>query len=166
MSAADRTALTLKAREAGRVAEAGSSRTAGLWADVLQQVPFFAGISKRQIRKIAGLGVIARFDTGAPIVTAGDPGEALYVVLTGRVSVRRGRGRAALEIGPGAYFGEMALVDGAPRSATFVAKSETICLVLGRKPFARIMKDEPAVAFALLRTLAARVRELEASPAD
>jgi CRP-like cAMP-binding protein len=83
-----------------------------------------------------------------------------------RAEVRRGRGRATTEIGPGAYFGEMALLDGAPRSATVVAKRETVCLMLARKPFVKILKDEPAVAFALLRTLAGRVRELEASTAD
>jgi CRP/FNR family transcriptional regulator, cyclic AMP receptor protein len=60
----------------------------------------------------------------------------------------------------------MALVDGAPRSASIVAETETVCLVLARKPFTKVLKNEPALALALLRTLAARVRELEASPAD
>jgi CRP-like cAMP-binding protein len=60
----------------------------------------------------------------------------------------------------------MALVDGAPRSATIVADAKTACLMLTRKRFAKILRDEPALALALLRTLAARVRELEASPAD
>lgn len=167
MPATARMALTRKARAAGRAAaEIPSSQTARLWADVLGEVPLFAGVPTRQVRKIAGLGVVARFDPEAPIVRAGDPGEAFYVILSGRAGVRRGRGRATAEIGPGAYFGEMALLDGAPRSATVIAKSETVCLLLARKPFAKILKNEPAVAFALLRTLAARVRELEASPAD
>ena len=70
------------------------------------------------------------------------------------------------EIGPGAYFGEMALLDGAPRSATIVAETETACLMLTRRRFAKVLRAESSVAFALLGTLAARVRELEASPAD
>jgi CRP-like cAMP-binding protein len=60
----------------------------------------------------------------------------------------------------------MALLDGAPRSATIVAETVTACLMLTRKRFAKVLRDQPTVALALLRTLAARVRELEASPAD
>jgi CRP/FNR family transcriptional regulator, cyclic AMP receptor protein len=132
---------------------------------VLGEVPLFAGVPTRRVRKIAGLGSVARFGAKAPIVNAGDPGEAFYVILSGRAKVRRGRGRVTTDIGPGAYSGEMALVDGAQRSAT-IAETETVCLMLARKPFTKILKDEPAVALALLRTLAGRVREVEASPAD
>ena len=165
MPATARIALSREARAFGRVAgEPPPSETARLWADVLGKVPLFAGVPARQVRKIASLGSVARFDASESIVSAGDPGEAFYVILSGRAKVRRGRVTA--DLGPGAYFGEMALVDGAPRSATIVAKTETACLMLTRKRFAKILRDEPAVALALLRTLAARVRELEASPAD
>jgi CRP-like cAMP-binding protein len=132
---------------------------------VLSEVPLFTGVPKRHVRRIAGLGSVARFDPKEPIVKAGDPGEAFYVILSGRAKVR-GRGRPATEIGPGAYFGEMALIDGAPRSATIVAETETVCLMLARKRFIKILKDEPGVVLTLLGTLAGRVRELEASPAD
>ena len=167
MPATARIALTREARAAGRAAgETPRAETARLWADVLGRVPLFAGVPARQVRKIASLGSVARFDAKEPIVNAGDPGEAFYVILSGRAKVRRGSGRAVAEIGPGSYFGEMALVDGAPRSATIVAETETACLMLTRKRFAKVLRDEPTVALALLRTLAARVRELEASPAD
>jgi CRP-like cAMP-binding protein len=167
MPATARTALTREARAAGRAAaRTPPSENARLWADLLGKVPLFADVSRRQVRKIARLGIVARFDAKAPIVNAGDPGEAFYVILSGRAKVRRGRGRATAEIGPGAYFGEMALVDRAPRSTTIVAETETVCLMLARKPFTRILKNEPSVALALLRTLARRVRDLEASPAD
>src|SRR5207248_1496887 len=133
-------------------AETPSSLPGRLWAEVLAEVPLFAGVPTRVVRKIAGLGSAARFEAKTPIVRAGDSGEAFYVILSGRAEVRRGRGRATAEIGPGAYFGEMALLDGAPRSATVFATSETVCLMLARKPFVKMLKDEPAVAFALLRT--------------
>lgn len=160
MPATGRTALT---RDAPAEKSPSDIRR---WIDVLGEVPLFAGVPARHIRKIASLGSVARFDAKAPIVNAGDPGEAFYVILSGRATVRRGRGRATAELGPGGYFGEMALIDGAPRSATVVAETETACLVLARKRFATILKNEPAVAVALLRTLAARVRDSEASPAD
>jgi CRP-like cAMP-binding protein len=59
----------------------------------------------------------------------------------------------------------MALLDGARRSATIVAETATACLMLTRKRFTKVLRDEPTVALTLLRTLASRVRELEASPA-
>ena len=167
MPATARIVLTREARAAGRVAgETPPSETARLWADVLGRVPLFAGVPARHVRKIASLGSLARFEAKEPIVNAGDPGEAFYVILSGRAKVRRASGRAVAELGPGAYFGEMALLDGAPRSATIVAETVTACLMLTRKRFAKVLRDQPTVALALLRTLAARVRELEASPAD
>jgi CRP-like cAMP-binding protein len=146
--------------------ETPPAETARLWADVLGKVPLFASVPARQVRKIASLGSLARYEAKSPIVTAGDPGEAFYVILSGRAKIQRGRGRAVAEIGPGSYFGEMALIDGAQRSATIVAETETTCLLLTRKRFAKVLRGEPSVALALLRTLATRVRELEASTAD
>ena len=167
MPATARIALSREARAVGRApGERPPTETARLWTDVLGKVPLFAGVPARHVRKIAGLGSVARFAANEPIVSAGDPGDAFYVILDGRAKVRRGRGRATADLGPGAYFGEMALVDGASRSATIVAETETACLMLTRKRFTKILRDEPAVALALLRTLAGRVRELEASPAD
>ena len=166
MPATARIVLTREARAAGRLGrETPPSETARLWADVLGRVPLFAGVPARHVRKIATLGSLARFEAKEPIVNAGDPGEAFYVILSGRAKVRRASGRAVAELGPGAYFGEMALLDGAPRSATIVAATGTACLMLTRKRFTKVLRDEPTVALALLRTLAARVRELEASPA-
>jgi CRP-like cAMP-binding protein len=166
MPATARMALTRSAQAAGQAGvDAPSSQTGRLWANVLQEVPLFAGVSARQVRKIAALGSAARFEPKMPIVEAGDPGDAFYVILSGRAEIRRGRGKAAEEIGPGAYFGEMALIDGVRRSATVVATRETVCLMLPRKAFVKVLKAEPGVALALLGTLAARVRELEASPA-
>jgi CRP-like cAMP-binding protein len=160
------TARIALSREARAAAKTPTAATARLWADVLGRVPLFTGVPARQVRKIAGLGTVARFDARAPIVSAGDPGDAFYVILGGRAKVQRGRGRAVAQIGPGSYFGEMALIDGARRSATIVAETETTCLMLTRKRFAKVLRAEPSVALALLGTLAARVRELEASPAD
>jgi CRP-like cAMP-binding protein len=156
--------LERAAATAGKAAAADSARKPGrLWADVLAKVPLFADVPARHVRKIAALGSAASFNPKARIVSAGDPGDAFYVVLAGSAEVKGGRGRRTFEIGPGAYFGEMALLDGAPRSATVVAKTETICLMLARKQFEKVLKAEPTVAHAMLRTLAGKVRELDAS---
>ena len=110
------------ARTAGQaVADNTAPKPGRLWAEVLEKVPLFAGVSARHVRKIAALGSAVSFNAKTRIVSAGDPGDAFYVLLLGRAEVQRGRGRPKIEIGPGAYFGEMALLDGAPRSATGTA---------------------------------------------
>ena len=166
MTEGDRKALAIKALAAANAAGVPRRQTTQLWADMLAEVPLFAGVPKRLLRKLARAGTVERFDPNEPIVTAGRRGEAFYIVLSGRASVRRGRGRRTVEIGPGGYFGEMALIDSGPRSATVVAKSEIMCLLLGREQFGKALESEPSIAFALLRTLAARIRELQESPTD
>jgi hypothetical protein len=81
---AARIVLTRDVRAAGRVAgELPASETARLWADVLGKVPLFAGVPARHVRRIASLGTLARFEAKEPIVNAGDPGDAFYVILSG-----------------------------------------------------------------------------------
>ena len=140
-------------------ADTPSSDSAEPWADQLQALPIFAGVPKRRVRKIARLGHVARYPAHAPIVTAGGPGEAFYVVVTGSVAVDTGPGRPGIELGPGGCFGEMALLDDAPRSATVTATRETTCLLLGRDAFDTMLRTEPAISSELLRTLATRLRE-------
>ena len=140
-------------------ADPPSSYSAEAWANQLQEMSLFADVPKRRVRKIARLGHIARYPARAPIVTAGAPGEAFYVVLAGLVAVDTGTGRPGVELGPGGCFGEMALLDEAPRSATVIAIRETTCLLLDRNAFDTILSTEPAIGSKLLRTLAARLRE-------
>ena len=132
-----------------------------LWADVLADVPLFAGVSKRHVRGIAKLTREATYHAGREIVRAGSPGSEFFVVLDGEVSVRRPGGRSPLSIGPGGYFGEMSLIDGGTRSATIVAKTDVRCLRLARAPFLRMLSREPEIAKVMLRELAGRVRRLE-----
>jgi CRP-like cAMP-binding protein len=151
------------ARNAGTIAgDSDRSReSARAWADVLAEVPLFAHIAKRQIRKIAAKGMIVRFDAGSTIVGKQQAGDAFYVVLDGKGSVVRGRNRPPARIGIGGYFGEMALLDGSPRSATVIAETDVACLRLGRDAFLDVVRREPSVALAVLQALAERIRGLE-----
>ncbi|MEX2421218.1 MAG: cyclic nucleotide-binding domain-containing protein, partial [Actinomycetota bacterium] len=88
-----------------------------LWAPVLKDMPLFADVPTRHLRKIATLTKEVRFSPGAPIVRFGDRGDAFFVILEGNASVVRPGGLPSIGIGPGDYFGEMALIDGAARSA-------------------------------------------------
>ena len=132
------------------------------WTNVLADVPLLAGLSRRHLRKVAGTGRIVRFHNATAIVTAGEPGDAFYVIIDGEVSVRR-RGLSALSLGIGSYFGELALLDGGARTATVMAKGPVACLAITRARFLKLLRDEPTIAIALLGEVAGRLRLLQAS---
>jgi CRP/FNR family transcriptional regulator, cyclic AMP receptor protein len=132
------------------------------WTNVLADVPLLAGLSRRHLRKVAGTGRIVRFHNATAIVTAGEAGDAFYVIIDGEVSVRR-RGLSALSLGTGSYFGELALLDGGARTATVMAKGPVTCLAITRSRFLKLLRDEPTIAIALLGEVAGRLRLLQAS---
>jgi len=150
-------ALAVSKARPGAVRRDGAKR----WAQVLESIPLFAAVPKRQLRKIAALTREARYRRGTAIVRAGDRGDDFYVILDGSASVVRPRGLPSISLGPGSHFGEMALIDGEVRSATVMAETDVQCLRLSRAPFLRLVRSEPEVAVVLLRHLAARVRELQ-----
>ena|SRR5437763_5010193 len=132
------------------------------WLATLAEVPLFNGLSKRDLRRIAKLGRIRRFAAGSAMVRAGDPGTSFFVLLDGSARVVPPNGRAK-RLGTGDCFGEMALLDGAPRSADVVAEGELLALTIGRSSFTKLLRKEPGLAHALLRTLAARLRAAQTS---
>jgi CRP/FNR family transcriptional regulator, cyclic AMP receptor protein len=132
------------------------------WANALPSVPLFAGLSRRQVAKIAKAGRIVRFHDDTAIVRAGEPGDTLYVVLDGEVSVQRPRGRA-VTVATGGFFGELSLLDGGPRSATVAARGAVVCFTIRRAVFAKLLRAEPAIAIAILSELAARLRRADHS---
>jgi CRP/FNR family transcriptional regulator, cyclic AMP receptor protein len=130
------------------------------WLATLGEVPLFEGLSKRHLRRIAKLARIRRFASGSTVVRTGDPGRTFYVLLDGKARVLRGGSRAR-RLETGDYFGEMALLDDAPRSADVVADGEVLALTIDRPGFAKLLRAEPALSQAILRTLAARLRAAE-----
>jgi CRP/FNR family cyclic AMP-dependent transcriptional regulator len=135
--------------------------TAKDWADVLARLPLFSRVSKRHLRKVAGLAELAEFAGGDIVIQAGEPGDAFYLIVSGRAKVLgKSRGLRA-----GDYFGEMALLDGEPRSTTVAAASELQTMKLRRRPFLKLLEQEPRIAIAMLAELSGRVRRLEKRPA-
>jgi CRP-like cAMP-binding protein len=132
------------------------------WLDTLAEVPLFEGLSKRHLRRIAKLARLRRFAPGTAMVRAGEAGRTFYVLLDGSAKVNRA-GRRPVRLGAGAFFGEMALIDDSPRSADVVAEGEVLALTIDRPGFTKLLRAEPALAQALLRTLAARLRAAEAT---
>jgi CRP-like cAMP-binding protein len=132
------------------------------WVPVLADVPLFRDLSTRHLARIAKLGRNRRYASGTKIVKAGDAGTAFFVLLDGTARVVPARGRAR-RLGTGDFFGEMALLDDAPRSADVVAEGDVLTLTIGRSSVGKLLRKEPALAHALLRTLAARLRAAEQS---
>ena len=153
----------LAAGPAARAVLSGSAdpnRVGHDWLGTLAEVPLFDGLSKRHLRRIAKLARIRRVAPGSAMVRAGESGRSFYVLLDGSAKVVRAGARSR-RLGAGDYFGEMALLDGAPRSADVVAEGEVLALTIDRPSFAKLLRAEPALAQALLRTLAARLRAAE-----
>jgi CRP/FNR family transcriptional regulator, cyclic AMP receptor protein len=132
------------------------------WADVLGEIPLFADLSKRHLNKIAGLAKTRRYARFTKIVREGDRGDSFYVILDGTVLIKPA-GKRTVRLKPGDWFGEMALLDGAPRTATVEAETEVFVMLLGRTAFQKAVVADPKMAMLLLRTLASRLRAAERS---
>jgi type IV pilus assembly protein PilB len=128
----------------------------------LSDVPLFAGVPPAECAEIAGSMVRREFPPHAAIVREGGPGDAAFLILSGLVAVRR-RDRDSnvefqlTELGPGQMFGEMALLTGKTRTASVVAVDPTVCAVLSRDDFDRVLRTHPAVAAAFTVVLAERL---------
>jgi CRP/FNR family cyclic AMP-dependent transcriptional regulator len=127
--------------------------------DALLNVPLFAGVSRRRLRKVAGLAEVRTFEPNSVVVQTGDKSDGLYVILSGRARIL-GRARRH-PLRAGAYFGEMGLIDGKPRSATVVSVGELQTMRIPRAAFLRLLEQEPKIATELLTELTSRVRERE-----
>ena len=105
---------------------------------------------------------VERYDRGATIVVAGAPGDALHVILNGRARVRTPGGHTrALDTND--CFGELALIDGAPRAATVTAVSELTTARIARADFQKLLKAEPDMAIGLLDGVMPTVRDLQSA---
>ena len=130
------------------------------WLAVLATVPLFAGLSRRHLKNVASLAKVRRYEPGTLIVRAGRPGDAFYVILDGEARVDTGRSRS-IRLRGGDFFGEMSLLDGAPRSASVEAVGEVLAFQIGRTSFSKLLKDEPQIPLELLKTLARRLRDVQ-----
>jgi CRP/FNR family transcriptional regulator/CRP/FNR family cyclic AMP-dependent transcriptional regulator len=149
----------------------GPDGATSLALEAIRACGLFAGLDDTSRGLVAGALRTRRFRRGETIFHVGDPGEALFIVTTGQVKITLpaddGSEPAILTtIGPGGFFGELALLDGAPRSATAVALDRVETQVLQRDAFERLLDAEPALRRALLAALAGEIRRLTAQVED
>jgi serine/threonine protein phosphatase PrpC len=130
--------------------------------DVLKAMPMFRWLSYKELVRVSAITETVEFPAGKQIFSAGEPGDAMYVVLSGKVKLTKGDTQVA-ELDKGQHFGEMALVDRSVRSLTATAAETTRLVVIQRKDFYGIIKREPTTAVKLLwsfvQVLGARLRK-------
>jgi small-conductance mechanosensitive channel/CRP-like cAMP-binding protein len=130
---------------------------------VLREAELFRDLSTEEIEQLASRLRYAPFSAAETLTRQGNPGNDLYFVHRGEVSVRvgaEGAEREVASLGPGTFFGERSLMTGEPRSATTVAKSDVECYRMAKSDLEQILKRRPELADALAETLARRDTEL------
>jgi CRP-like cAMP-binding protein len=126
----------------------------------LASVTLLAGLDERVRRRLAQIGKRRTYAAGETIVKEGSTGTALYVVLSGRVRIERA-GTQIGELGAGDFFGELALIEEEPRSASVIAVDETECLLFPAWEFRALLDEQPQIAVAIMRALIERIHRQE-----
>jgi len=133
--------------------------------DFLATVPLLSGLDATEVARFAELTRERSYPRGSVILFEDDPGDSLFIVRHGRVKVvligEDGREVILGLLGPGAHFGELSIIDGAPRSAHVIATEDSQLIVLRREDFRRRVNESPAVAWALLVELSRRLRRAD-----
>lgn len=133
--------------------------------DLLKKVPIFSDLGKRDLERLAKLMVPRKVGTGETIIKEHDQAAGFFIVSSGKVEAVRGMGteheQKLATFGPGDFFGEMALFEGFPRSASVRAVEDTECLAMTRWDFMAEMKNHPEIAVGMLPVLVRRLREAD-----
>ena len=132
--------------------------------DFLKRVSMFEDLDQKSLEAIANAAVEQRYEPGQDIVRQGDTGVGAFIIRSGKVDVIQDRGGKETKLstlGAGEVFGEMALLDEFPRSATVRAVEPTTALGIQRWHFRGILESHPQIALALLPMLTRRIRNAE-----
>lgn len=127
----------------------------------LQEVPMFSACTKRDLQLIGRHAENITVPAGKVIMQEGKSGDEFFIVATGKASVKRS-GREVAVLGPGDYFGELALLDRAPRNASVTATTELEVFVLGRREFNGLVAEIPTLSRKLMVGMARRLHDLDA----
>jgi len=130
----------------------------------LHTVPMFQGLQDRQLQRLARRFTERTFAAGETIVTQGTLGIGLFVIESGKVNAVRlnpdGSSTVVNSLGSTEFFGELSLLDDAPRTASVVATEETRCLVLTQLDFMSVLHEDADIPIIMLKELAKRFRRL------
>ena len=124
----------------------------------IKHAPLFANLSKRDLAQVAHLADEIDLREGTEMTRQGGPAREFFVLLEGEADVRK-NGRRINQLGPGDFFGEIALVSDGPRTATVTATSPVHALVITDRDFRRLMKEQPEIQSKVLAAVAARLQD-------
>lgn len=127
-------------------------------AELLAACPLFGGVGAGGIAALAGRATEVEFPAGHVIARQGEIGTGFFVIVEGSVRVVRD-GVHLATLGPGEFFGELSVLDGRPRNAMVAAETATTCLALATWDFEAVLLENPSLTLAILRGVAARLRE-------
>lgn len=128
------------------------------YLDHLARVPLFAGLSRSDLEMVARATDEITVEPGRTLVAEGESGHEAFIVVEGSASVTKDGTELAV-LNPGAVFGEMALIERAPRNATVTATTPLRVLVLGQREFSGLLEESPQFSRRIMAALAHRVRE-------
>jgi CRP-like cAMP-binding protein len=124
--------------------------------ELIKQAPLFSRCTKKELEQVASVADEIDLREGKELTTEGAPGREFFVLIEGTADVRR-NGRKVNELGDGDFFGEIALISGAPRTATVTATSPVRALVVTDREFRSLLKRSPAMQMKVLEALAERL---------
>jgi CRP-like cAMP-binding protein len=133
----------------------------------LATVPLLAGLDKRTLERLAERAKHRTYEAGDAIVTQDAPASALYIILSGHAVVERAHDDPAVllgELGPGDFFGELALIEEHARTATVRATGHTECVLFVAWEFTALLKEYPQIAIPIMYALIARIHRREHHP--
>lgn len=126
----------------------------------LSRVPMFSACSRQELQAIARRSTDVSFPAGEVLLREGEPGYEAFVIVDGAVQVSRG-GREVAVLGAGDFFGELALLDRSPRTATVTTVAPTEAVVLTLQEFDALLEEAPTLARKILQGLARRLGEID-----
>jgi len=121
----------------------------------LAKIPLFKECTKKELQAVSRLVTPINVKAGKVLTKEGDAGREFMIIATGSASVRR-KGRKIATLGPGDFFGELALLAGVPRTATVIAESDMVVEALNRAEFATLLDESPSIARKVLSAVARR----------
>ncbi len=124
----------------------------------LKGVDLFRSIPGEELSHIARITTEVEFEPTKPVVREGEPGDSMYLIVDGQAQVHSGD-RHFAQLGPNECFGEMAILDAEPRSATVTPITELRVLHITQSDFSDILMEKPEISHGIIKTLTQRLRE-------
>ena len=123
--------------------------------NTLAKIPLFKECTKKELQAVSRLVTPIHVKAGKVLTKEGDAGREFMIIASGTATVRR-KGRKVAALGPGDFFGELALLAGVPRTATVIADTDMVIEALNRAEFATLLDESPSIARKVLSAVAKR----------